>query len=171
MTDDEVLWERLVQLTLAAWEAEEALLQNAKAAVEMVRRGLHGSGVEVMTALGLLSRMKVGDRMALFPEILRLCLSQKFGLSARGLVLNFLPREWVKANIEAASRPLLEQGDHLDYTMFLGLYEQLDARLAARLAHEAAQSPDHDVREVGEGFLQGLGPRGGNDEHGETGIS
>lgn len=155
MDNDEALWRRLVAHNKASVDASEALLRDARSAVQIVRRGLHGDVIEAMTSLGLLLRMKESDRMALFGEVLPFCLRARFAPTARQVILS-LPREWVVANIVAASESLLEKADHLDYLMMISLYRDVDLSLACQLAHKAAESNDYDVREVGEAWLRSL---------------
>jgi hypothetical protein len=153
MCSDQSLWQRVVDLHTAAVEASETFVRDAAVPVDVVRRALTGSGIEVLAALGIAHRMTVDERIALFPDILRLCMSQKFGGAARDLVLG-LPREWVVGNIEAASNPLLRHTDNIGYLLLLGLFEELGHGLAIALARQAASSADYDIRELGEDYLR-----------------
>jgi hypothetical protein len=68
-----------------------------------------------------------------------------------------MPRSWVIANVEAAADKLLATADHLDFKLFLMLYEILDSQLALRLAKRAAMHDDFDIKETGVDFLQKVG--------------
>lgn len=104
-------------------------------------------------ALLLLSRMKPADRMTVFRELLGMCRSQRVGNIASGHILR-LPKEWVLANIDAASRQLLAGADSDDYFSLLRLIKQVDLTLALNLAWEGAENPDEEVRDVCEWFLR-----------------
>jgi hypothetical protein len=159
MNSDESLWRRVVDTHTAALEASETFMREATDRVEVLRRALRGTVVERLAALGASHRMAVDERKAIFPDLLELCTSQKFGCSAQDIVLG-LPRDWVIDNIEAAARPLLDQADNIDYLMLLSLYERLGNDLAMRLAREGASSSDFDIRELGEEYLQQNTPPG-----------
>ncbi len=74
-----------------------------------------------------------------------------------------LPKDWLLEHIEAVAEPLLKTGSDDDYRRFLELYFQIDPKLTERLAQRAADSPDPDIREAGEDFLEKLGHRQGQD--------
>jgi len=155
LSRDSTLWTRLVDLRCGSIEAEASFLQEARDPLGYVRRALSGPpsrGVEAIVALGLLHQMDVEDRMAVFSELLVLCLSQKFGNMARSVVLT-LPKDWLLANIEAASRCLIEKADDLEFFALLRLFKDIDLGLAIRLAREGARSADEDVMAVGSDFL------------------
>jgi hypothetical protein len=133
----------------------ETLLLRARNPRELVRRKLRKSSVmEKFAALGLSERLPDEDRILIFSDVLQLCLSQKFGSAARGVIL-LMPKDWVIAHIEAASEPLLKDNDNIHYSLMLQLYNMIDRDLAIRFAKNAGSNPDPDVREVGQDFLEG----------------
>jgi len=155
---DEELWRRVAAAsTEKEFEIECArFMQRAREPYGQIRKRLRGSVPDIFTALGVL---KIGDdvlRENFFDEILYRCKSLRFGRFARSIVLS-MPRSWVIANVEAAADKLLATADHLDFKLFLMLYEILDSQLALRLAKRAAMHDDFDIKETGVDFLQKVG--------------
>ena len=155
---DEELW-RLLAAASSEKEFEiecARFMQRAREPYGQIRKRLRGSVPDIFTALGVL---KIGDdvlRENFFDEILYRCKSLRFGRFARSIVLS-MPRSWVIANVEAAADKLLATADHLDFKLFLMLYEILDSQLALRLAKRAAVHDDFDIKETGVDFLQKVG--------------
>ena len=152
MQSDQDLLQRVVECNREYVKAADAFLQEARIPVEVLRQGLHGSVIETLTALGLLSRLPEGERIQLLGDLIQLCVSPKFASLAQATVLA-LPREWLLANLEVIVEPLLQYCDHLDYSMLLGLYDKIDHNLAVQLARRAAENSDYDIKEVGESYI------------------
>lgn len=152
---DDLLWQRLIDLHIAWFEAQEAFLREAKAPLAKVQRVMAGpkTGNDHFVAMALLSRMKTEDRMDVFPQLLISCLSPKWRKIAQSLILS-IPKEWLLANIETVSKPLIERADYQDYFALLRLFKEIDLSLATKLALEAATSSDEEIREIGEDFLR-----------------
>jgi len=74
---------------------------------------------------------------------------------ARELILT-LPHEWLLANIEEQAEKLLTNNDDEDYRGLFLLYRQLDPRLARKLAERAMASPNPEIKEIGEYFMEML---------------
>lgn len=72
-----------------------------------------------------------------------------------------LPKEWLLERLEAASYPMLEPNDDEAYRRFLELYFQIDPQLTKRLAEQALQSSDPNVRDAGRDFMEKLRDRSG----------
>jgi hypothetical protein len=106
-------------------------------------------------AIITLRLMPESDLIYFFEELVRLSLSQRYFWITRELIKK-LPREWVLSNIEEVAEPLISNGDYFDYSMILGLYDELDQDLTAKLAKRAYESNDEDTKEVGEMWLEKL---------------
>src|SRR5258708_25539491 len=99
MSDEEEVWQGLVQSKAQYLQASRGFFREGTDRVGMVRRGLHGGGIEVLTALGMVPYLKVSERLQLFDELVRLSFSQRHGSYIRQIV-STLPREWVLEHIE-----------------------------------------------------------------------
>jgi hypothetical protein len=152
---DERIWQSLVAATEAYSSSSRAFLEEATDRVGLLRRSLGGNVVNVILALASLPYVPLSDRLELFDLIIEKCTVQKYASLAKRLVLS-LPRDWVIANIENATKPLLGQFDHIDYLLLLDLYASLDKHLAIKLAHAAAAHPNIEVRDVGEQYITQL---------------
>ncbi len=122
-------------------------------------------------SLELIKLLNIEDAKQLLPELVFLASWGHGALKkAQDLILD-LPRDWVIAHIEEASRPVLAKAEVEDeeakaedksadygylaeaYGYLLDLYSLLDRELARRLAKEAVSHPDKRVKAVGEEFL------------------
>ena len=152
MSGEDAIWLDLVRASELRLLALRSFLTEVVDRAGMVLRGMRGTGLEVTTALDMVAQLDVSERLELFDELVRLCLSQKYGSHVRGLIAA-LPRDWVLDHIEGASGPLLQGGDPIDYRMMLELYLVLDAGLTMKLAMRAAAQQDVDTVEAGEDYI------------------
>jgi hypothetical protein len=155
MRDQEGVWQDLVRSSESYFNAFRAFFHEGMNRVEMVKQGLNGGSMEVLTALGMLPYMDVGERLQTFDRLVFLCLSQKYAHFIRPLI-SALPRAWVLDHIEEVAEPLLHDSDSISYRMLLELFLVLDANLAMRLARRAAAHPDVDVAEAGDDYISML---------------
>jgi hypothetical protein len=137
------------------WQASaDSFLRVAKDPIEVIRRGMHSNdGVEVLASLDLTSRIDAAERIKLFPEIFGKCLSQKFGLGARAILLS-LPPEWLLENLETACINRLSIPDDEDFIMMLGILRNFDMPMAIRVATHALKSEDPEIRALAEGVVR-----------------
>jgi hypothetical protein len=155
MTSDEIVWQRVIDCNQACAEASDVFLQRVHDPVRLIRKGLHGSVVEIMTALGLLWKIDALERVQVLEDLLRLSLSQKFLQETKRLIQS-LPKKWLAEHLEEAIQPLLQGADSRDYLMLIGLCDSADRRIATELAQKASQSDDGDIKEVGEDYLHSV---------------
>src|SRR5580704_11879396 len=112
MDNDEIILKQLINCNEACVQATDAFVNGVHDPVPLIRSGLRGTVVETLTALGLLLKIDVQQRVQVFDELVRLSVSQKFGQATRRAILS-LPRKWVLDHLEEAIEPLLQGADSL----------------------------------------------------------
>jgi hypothetical protein len=125
-------------------------------------------GKDRATAVFLLPYLKVSELKQLFNELVFLASFTHGETKAIRDAILSLPREWVIGNIEAAVEPLLRKGTYEEYRRLLELLIEIDRDIALNFAHQAAEHPDHDIREGGEDFLERLRDMDGGKDNGQS---
>lgn len=128
----------------------DGTIHNANSVEALIEEGLKGSVPMQMTALELFRRSPVEARIRLLPALLQCSRAiSAFVIPA----IHSLPIEWLTQNIEAATFPLLDHADHIDFDFFLQVMEGINSSFANRLAQRALTNSDPDVRELGHEHL------------------
>ena len=148
------------QAGIAYTRAMRQFLADDTDRVAFLRQGLRDNTHVGMMSQRILRNLKAVEALQLLPEILyAYCYLTSDGdlQQPRDLVLS-LPREAVLAKIEEAAEPLLVSSTENEYRRLLELYKQLDVALTQRLAKQALQSGDAEVKEAGEDYLGSAEP-------------
>lgn len=152
MCADRELWAKMLIPDRPWSDRADDFLRDAKLPLEAIRIGLRGTVDDVFVSLGLIGRLPLDDRARMLTDVLRYCMTQKFGASARKALATY-PRDWLEQNLESGCRAVLQDADNLDYTMLLATVRNHDLALAIQLATEALNSADEDICEVAKDFL------------------
>ena len=152
--NDLTLWKHYVATYDAFLAAGRAFNIEVKDKVGTLKEAFRNG--ESRLALTVAELLKPEELEALFTELLGLAsYSHGSAGSAQNLILS-LPNEWLIANIETYSEPLLLTGDFETYRALLTLYFKIDRNLTRRLAEKALDNDDEDIREAGADFLAKL---------------
>jgi len=149
---DVELWQRFIEAEHQLSSAREKLFSETSSLVPLVRAGLERPS-ERVEALRVAATLPIERRQELLPDLLALA-TYVHGLTgeARHIILT-LPHDWLLTNIENYAEPLLAHDDFEEYTGLLELYSHIDRILTLRLAHQASNHIDPDIKEVGQDFL------------------
>lgn len=154
---DSDLWQRFVEAERAYTAARAHLLTESTSPVSVVRAGLDQPQGR-SAALQVAASLPLEQRRELLADLLALAV-YVHGLTreARKIILS-LPREWLRANIEAYAEPILAHEDYEEYRGLLELYSHIGSSLTLRLAQRAAEHQDPDIREAGEDYIANPAP-------------
>lgn len=156
MSDDNELWDRLVQSYIKRdqpWAAAaESFLKDATVPIETIRRGIIARGYGSFAGLDLVPLLNPADRTELFREIFDKCLTTLWGQFAQEILMS-LPREWLLQNLETACLDQLAGSDDQDFRLLMGVLWEFDIPMAIRIATSALQSNDCEIREVAQLYL------------------
>ncbi len=72
------------------------------------------------------------------------------------MTLLALPRDWLAQHIERYAEPLMEREDEWEYRRLAEIYEQLDFYLLLRHIERGQASPNSNIQEAAQDFLEGL---------------
>jgi hypothetical protein len=131
-----------------------AFVREANAPLEWIRRGFDSSDYYEFN-LAFLSLCAMGDNshVEFFDSVLWRCFNQKWAPAARKILLSF-PRQWVEDHIEEKVAEILKcDRDRVSYSLAYTLYWELKPEFAIKLAREAINDADYDIRECAEDFL------------------
>jgi hypothetical protein len=121
--------------------------------LEVLRRDF---GKHTATVLRVLEFLLDEEKCKLLPTLMYMARSVHGHLDAVRKQILALPRKYVLANIEAATEPLLQDGNDEDHRRFIELYLDIDKKLASRLIQRALDSNNREIRGVGEDFKDHL---------------
>lgn len=149
-------WQNFLDVWQNYVTARKDLLIDTPSLVELVRQGTINPH-QRLAALDVARFMKVEQLQQLFSNLLAIaCYLNGAGAEvARELILT-LPHEWLLTNIEMQAEQLLTDKNDEDYRGLFLLYRQLDPKLARKLAERAVASPNQEIKETGEHFMEVL---------------
>jgi hypothetical protein len=152
---DAKIWEQLSDGFRAYSLAVSKFWANDVDRVTLIRYALeHG---DKATAFHVAPYLSVPELQDLFREWIEWALQSHGYLEVTRALIRKLPRDWVLANMETYTEPLLKDGTYDEYRRLLELYEYLgEIDLERRLALRAIQDTDEDIREAGQDTLARL---------------
>jgi hypothetical protein len=155
MADKETIWQQLLECQASTDGVVRTLFEESVSPITFIKTKLRRGSTpqDISLALALLATYPDLDATQVFPELVDRCVSLRYSSRTWSIILR-MPRRWVISNIEAVAESFLPSFDRLEYSMLLGLYEELDYELARRLALRASASDDFDIKEVGEDFFK-----------------
>ena len=151
VTDQQHVWNQISTSYKTFSLALEKFLSKDIDRVVLMRDAIYGN--DQLTAIFLLRYLSQDELMQLFKELVFLSSYSRGTLSIVREAILSLPRDWVLQNIEQIANPILEKGDYDEYRRILELYLELDRELTRKLANQAINHKDPDIKEAGEDFL------------------
>ncbi|MBL6458662.1 hypothetical protein JMJ55_25325 [Belnapia sp. T6] len=150
---DQELWRSFVSAHRSSRLAQDGFLRECDSAVEILRHAMNATGRCRRAALDTAALLKPHQKMELLEDLLALA-SYTHGQThlSRRIVLS-LPTEWLKVHLEQAAKPILQDASYEEFGWLLELYKEVDMDLARKLAEEAVNHPEEDVRSVGRDFF------------------
>ena len=149
--NDTELWRKLVEKELVYIQTRQEFLNDCTHRVALIKKALQNP-TQRGTALRLIKYLKLEERQSLFDELVDLASVSHSDIElCRKAILSF-PQKWLLANIENSAESLLQDGTDEEYRRLLELYIDIDGELTQRLALQALQHDDPDIREAGEDF-------------------
>ena len=153
------LWKRYVAASKTYCEAVDAILNEIDAPhrIKLVRSAFKNREHRHHAFL-MIRYMTIEERKALLDILVGSAYSNSGLRSLATELILSIPKEWLIANIEKYTEPILGRRENAaDYCSgFLSLFSDIDDALTLRLAQRAVRSEDEDVREIGEFYLERL---------------
>lgn len=149
---EQEIWSRLVKSHMIFAHALKDFFAEGVDRVSLMQKAFQRG--TLATALYVAPHLKTDELCQLFKELVHISTAPGYAGAAREIICS-LPREWVLANIEKVIEPMLldENVTENEFRRMLELYSELDAGLTHRLAQQALNHPDEDIKEAGEDFL------------------
>jgi hypothetical protein len=143
------LWHLFWQKEISYLQTRQNFLYHCIDKMTVLKKALQNPS-ERGTALRLLEYLDVEERQMLFNDLVDLASVAHSDIALVRQVILSLPKDWLLANIEASTEPLLENGTYEEYRRLLELYIDIDLSVGQRLVKRALEHEDPDIREVGE---------------------
>lgn len=157
--NDRQLWQQVFTTEINYIEKRQQFLNNCTNRVALIRQAIHNPASRG-TALRLVEYLKLEEIQLLFDDLLELASVSHSDIQLCREAILLLPKKWLVANIEKSAAPLLVEGTDEEYRRLLELYIEIDWDLTYKLATEALNHEDINIREAGEDFLSYLHSEG-----------
>lgn len=151
MKDNNEMWDRLVKSHLQFTQLLQQFFLLDVDRTSMLKEGFRKG--DIATALYVLPYLPINEQSLLLDELLLFVTSPGYSDAAKKILLS-LPRDWLLANIEQASKSILISSDESDYRLLFELYLMLDVNLASNLAKKALEHSNKDIQEAGNDFME-----------------
>jgi hypothetical protein len=163
MKDDSILWNKLCEADAVYIEACGQFFVNCKQHKIVIKEALSTPSRRSTALRFLLFYLDAEDRIEFFEQLVTIASSAHCDIELCRKVILTLPKDFVLANIEQVSEPLLLTSDPVyqyeEYRRLLELYIEIDRDITERLASRASQGEIEEIREAGEDFLALLADR------------
>ncbi len=126
---------------------------DSESRIQLIRTGYQKNPRLVVE---LLRYMPESDLKILMPFLLEHARSVHGYLDHFRRAILSLPKDWLLEHIESSAESILQNGDDDEYRRLLELYFRIDPQLTRRLAERAVRSPDANIREAGQDFIEKL---------------